>query len=121
MKISDDEYYDIMCNFKSLTDFKDIHDKWFSCFHYILTRWGFNKRSIKSLFDNFVMLNWKDLHQENTEFKDLSKELLYNSFAGECWYISDRMSYDRLFRTHWLFLRAFHDELNKLKYPTLYK
>jgi hypothetical protein len=60
------------------------------------------------------MVNWDDLDKENSIYKQDSKEQLIEKFCYECVYICDRVSYDRLFRTHWLFLRAFEDELDLL-------
>ena len=65
---------------------------------------------------------FKALVKENSvEFKEFSNKQLIEAFCGECGYIYDRVSYDRLFRTHWLFIHAFEKELDKIKYPTLYK
>lgn len=119
----EDKYYETITSFEDVgMNFEKVHDRWFGCFTYILEKFntGFNKDSIKSLFYDFDMENWRTMHLENTEYKDKSKQELFESFAGECWYTSDRMSYDRLFRTHWLFRKAFHDELTRYRYPRLY-
>lgn len=116
-KMKEKEYYKLMNRMDSKTDFKTIHKNWFKCFDYILRsfREGHNERTIKSLFYNFQMDNWTAMHIENTEYKNHTKAQLINSFCGECCYISDRASYDRLFRTHWLFRRAFYKELYEIK------
>src|SRR3989344_6026350 len=103
------------------TDFKTIHKNWFKCFDYILRSFksGHNAKTIKSLFYDFDMDNWTALHKENTEYKNNTKEGLIKNFCGECGYISDRTSYDRLFRTHWLFRQAFNRELMEVKYSNL--
>ena len=122
--ITEKEYYDLMYNFSNKSmSFEDIHDKWYKCFDYFLRRLkiGYNKKIIDSLFYDFDMENWNAMHQENTEYRGLSKEELIGEFAGEAHYISDRMSYDRLFRTHWLFKQAFYNELSRIKYPSLYE
>jgi hypothetical protein len=118
------QYYKIMSNFDKDMSFEELHEKWFKCFDYILRLFkvGFNKKSIKSLFYDFDMENWKAMHKENSvEYKDHTKEQLIDEFCGECDYISDRTSYDRLFRTHWLFRQAFEKEIDKIRYPFLYK
>lgn len=120
--ISKDCYYDMMANMSNYQDFEILHKNWYLCFSYILKSFkcGFTDEAIKSLFYNFDMSNWKDLWVKNSEYKDYSKEELIDSFGSECFYISDRTSYDRLFRTHWLFRRAFEDEIDKIKYPDLF-
>lgn len=121
--MTEKEYYKTMGKFDPRMDFETIHKNWFECFSYILKSFkvGFNSKAIKSMFYHFDMANWKALHKENTEYKDCDKQKLIKKFCGECWYISDRASYDRLFRTHWLFIRAFEQEIMVYKYPSLYK
>jgi hypothetical protein len=112
------KYYSIMCAMGEgdKTDFETLHKIWYSCFEYFLKRKGFNKKSIKELFYGFEMSNWKAMHKENTEYKDYTKEQFITAFCAECNYISDRMSYDRLFRAHWLFRQAFEEELVEKKF-----
>lgn len=107
------DYYNLMCNFDSKSDFEKLHKEWFQCFDYIMRvfKVGHNSKTIKSLFYNFDMDNWTALHKEKTEYKDYTREKLIKSFCSECSYISDRVSYDRLFRTHWLFRQAFEKEM----------
>lgn len=102
--------------------FDEIHKNWFWCFSYILKSFnaGFTNKAIKSLFYDFDMANWKAMHKENSEYAEYDKEALLDEFFGEASYISDRTSYDRLFRTHWLFRQAFYDELNVVRFPSLY-
>lgn len=119
-----DIYYRIMESFNPEMDFKEIHDKWYDCFRFILNEFcnEYTENIVKSLFYNFEMSNWKAMWKENSvEFKEFSNKQLLEEFCGECGYIYDRVSYDRLFRTHWLFIHAFEKELDKIKYPTLYK
>ena len=62
------------------------------------------------------MCNWHFASEHVEEPKDI----LLEHFCDDAAYISDRTSYDRLFRTHWFFITVFHDELNKIKYPSIY-
>ena len=116
-----EEYYEVMSNMSLDMNFKEIHKLWYNCFSYILKSFnvGHNDKTIKSLFYDFDMDNWKAMHKENTEYSKYTKESLIESFCGECMYISDRTSYDRLFRAHWLFKQSFDKELMKVKYPEL--
>lgn len=116
------EYYNIMVNMEDVFDFKTLYSKWKKCFIYILVSiFKFKKQSAIKLFYNFDMENWTALHIENTEYKNYSKNELIEAFVNECDYISDRISYDRLFRTHWLFKQSFDKEFNEIKYSNLYK
>lgn len=108
--ISNDTYYEYMCSFDELPleNYKEIIDRWYECFKYILTRTkAYPSKSIAHLFTRFQMSNWKDLHKENTEFSAHTIEELYEKFCRDTRYISDRPSLDRLFRVHWLFLQVF--------------
>ena len=118
-----DDYYDLMCKMDSEMEFDELHYKWHQCFTHFLKslRLGYNQKIIDSLFYDFDMENWKDLHKENTEYSETTSQELVEEFTGECHYICDRMSYDRLFRTHWLFKQAFDKEFMKIKYPSLYE
>lgn len=111
--ISEDVYYNIMCKEigKGKT-FQEIHKMWFDCFQYILVKqFRMSKKSCQILFYRFEMDNWTALHKENTKYKDKNEKQLLEIFFGECNYISDRASLDRVFRCHWLFRNAFHNEL----------
>ena len=118
-----DQYYATMCNFKSSHSFTTLHDNWYKCFSFILKAFkvGYTDKTIKSLFYDFNMDNWSALNLKNTEYAGMSQNEIIDKFCGEANYISDRTSYDRLFRTHYLFRNAFPDEINRIKYPTLYE
>ena len=60
-----------------------------------------------------VKLKTKKL--KSSEKRRMKEDELIKEFACNCAYISDRASYDRLFRTHWLFLNAFPTEMKKEK------
>lgn len=108
MQITEKKYYDLMCNFSTNMKRKELIKKWYLCFYYICKEINmcFTDSVIHSLFYHFGMDNWKDLHLENTIYKGKRKKTLLKAFCSEAHYICDRVSYDRLFRTHWLFLQA---------------
>lgn len=76
-----------------------------------------SKKSINILFWEWDMCNWKAMHRENSEYKNCSRKEMYNSFSREASYIADRISLDRIFRTHWLFKQVFYDEILEDKHP----
>lgn len=117
-----EKFYEAMEGFNEEMQFKEVHKTWFKCFSTALKSFekSFSDEAIKSLFYYFDMENWTALHQDNTEYKGKSQHEMFKEFIGECGYISDRMSYDRLFRAHWLFKQAFYKEMNAVKYPELY-
>ena len=117
-----DDYYNLMGNMHKHKDFKRLHKDWMQCFNHILKSFncGFTNKCIESLYYDFDMDNWKAMHKENSEYKDCNKDELIENFVWECAYIADRVSYDRLFRTHWIFRHAFEDELNKIRFPLFY-
>jgi hypothetical protein len=103
--------------FETVKDFPTILKMWYQCFDRILRRMnlGYKKPIIDSLFYKWEMENWTALHKENsTEYSNCTPKQLKEEFAAECYYICDRASYDRLFRTHWLFKQAFDKEFNKV-------
>lgn len=118
LNITENTYYDLMCEMSVDMNFDELHRRWLSCFFHILKSFkvGYTYKVASSLFLDFHMLNWIDLHKENSEYKDLTKKELIESFCGECHYICDRANYDRLFRTHWLFIQAFNNELDGIRY-----
>jgi hypothetical protein len=115
--LTEKSYYETMSNFKSSMKFNEVHEKWYKCFYWILKSFkiGYTEEVIHSLFYYFMMENWSDLHKDQTEYKNNTSKELLKFFCGECAYICDRTSYDRLFRTHWLFLNAFEKEMSKLR------
>lgn len=105
------QFYDLMYGMHKLNDYNEIKEAWYKCFGYALQTFcpEYTDNVIKSLFEGFVMQNWIAMHKANTEYADYSEIKLQESFKWECSYIADRISYDRLFRCHWLYLRAFVD------------
>lgn len=62
------------------------------------------QRTIKDMFDSLAYGNWKHLW-ENDEEKKKNIDELCEELRSEVFYISDRMSWDRLIRTHWIWQR----------------
>lgn len=119
--MTEKEYYEIMCTtINKYKSFKKLYPLWYCCFIYAMAKRGVNRKSAHSIFYNFIMDNWDALHLENTKYANYKRNELLESFKGECCYISDRLSFDRIFRTHWLFLQVFNKDLNKIRYPNLY-
>lgn len=85
-------------------DQKDIDKNWKEFFSCYLKDCGFNYTAIEALFEwGSDGHNWSELHIDKTEYKDYNKDQLLQRFICEVHYIYDRMSLDRLFRTHWLY------------------
>jgi hypothetical protein len=87
-----------------------VFNTWKEIFTGALEYWGFNDPAISSLFNWGCSSltgyrgehNWKKLHSTDEEILWSSEEKLQR-FLSEVSYISDRITLDRLFRTHWLF------------------
>lgn len=90
---------------------RDIPVLWKEFVYLILKTWGYNLKARKDLFAWEIGENWADLNQENA-VKPTKRELLAD-FKGEVSYIADRMSLDRLFRTHHMYVIAFRDEIHQ--------
>jgi hypothetical protein len=115
--LSEKGYYETMSSFKSNMKFAEVHEKWYKCFYWILKSFkvGYTDKIIYDLFYHFSMENWSDLNKDQTEFKNNTPKELLRHFCGECAHICDRAGYDRLFRTHWLFLNAFQKQMWNLR------
>lgn len=91
---------ELLGEFHSGSDVNTILPAWEKCFKIILRkRFAFNKKAAQAMFDwGDDGFNWKLLHAdpETTEQEYLVR------FFGEIGYINDRMSIDRLLRTHHL-------------------
>lgn len=120
--MTEKEYYEIMCEtIYKYKSFKKVHELWYKCFIYGMGKLKISKSAANNLFYNFLMNNWTALHKEKTEYKDYSTSQLLESFKGECHYISDRLSFDRIFRAHWLFLQVYNSQMDKIRYSNIYK
>ena len=117
-----DDFYDKMGNIHC-NDFDSSMAMWYWCFSKMLTSLcpSHTGSTARSLFWDWDMENWKAMWMEGSEYEKSSREELINSFKCECNYISDRFSYDRVFRTHWLWRQIWKEEIEQYKYPSLYE
>lgn len=91
--------------------FDEVRVIWEEFFFRAFKMMGMNKKSIKVLWEDFEMSNWKAMWFEGSEFENYTYRELFETFVGEAHYICDRLTIDRIFRTHWLFKEAFYNEL----------
>lgn len=108
-KINFDKIYKIYQDIDSMRksnayDYKKLKSLWKKFFTMALKDgFDFNKESINVLFDwGSGGHNWIELHPTD-EYNKLSKKKKFDKFCHEIFYISDRLSIDRIFRTHWMF------------------
>lgn len=117
--MTEEKYYSTMASFNPSMQFGEMYEKWYACFNYMLRSFkvGYRESIIKHIFHEFLMDNW----HLTSEYYDVSRQVLLKEFCAEAWYIADRYSYDRIIRTHWFFLRAFKNEMDHIRYPSLYE
>lgn len=114
MRLTENQYYNSMYKIRGDQPFKTIFKKWKACFAYILRakKVGYTDKIIDALFWDFEMCNGYQFNREHIpKYAKATKQELIEEFCTECHYIADRASYDRLFRTHWLFREAYCEEL----------
>lgn len=81
-------------------EIEQIIKNWKNCFSFFLENWGFNESAIEALFEwGESGHNWDKLHYSDEEW-NVSLQGAYDAFYWEYQYCCDRMSMDRLFRTH---------------------
>ena len=114
-KLTEKQYYKMMGSFDKVDTFEEMYDNWYWCFSYILKSFkvGHTDKSIDHMFHFFDLSNW---HLSSREEEKTNEELL-KLFVGDAVYISDRTSYDRLFRVHWYFRRIYEYEIMNVMYP----
>lgn len=115
--MTEKDFYNNIKGIENSNILEVVEKLWKDCFTYILKKRDkkYTRQTINDLFYNFEMCNWKAMWKENTEYSSHSKDELKKSFYIEIMMNSDRFSLDRLFRTHWLFLR-WKDEVEKEKF-----
>lgn len=103
--ISRKKYYGLVMKFVKLENSKDTIDayphmfKAICCYCFHLPNYV-----TKSLFANLGYGNWKHLWETEEEEKETIDELC-ETLRWEVYYCSDRMSWDRLLRVHWIWQR----------------
>lgn len=99
------KYYNLVNEFEQLKDWQEILDKYPKMFDAIcIYNFKLPNRIRNDLFDNLCKGNWEHLWETEEEKKMTIAELCYE-LRGEVFYCSDRMSWDRLCRIHWLWQR----------------
>lgn len=127
--------------------YEQLRKLWFDVFSRYTAYWGWNTNATETMFSfgedghNWELLwfppkNAKEEKQSKRDSRyqvnDYLKAYTYSSskkaldaFIGELDYCWDRMSIDRLLRTHWQFnalcKHYFDEQKNKFLYPNLYK
>lgn len=99
------KYYNLVNEFEQLKDWQEILDKYPKMFDAIcIYNFKLPNRIRNDLFDNLCKGNWEHLWETEEEKKMTIAELCYE-LRGEVFYCSDRMSWDRLCRIHWIWQR----------------
>lgn len=99
------KYYNLVNEFEQLKDWQEILDKYPKMFNAIcIYNFKLPNRIRNDLFDNLCKGNWEHLWETEEEKKMTIAELCYE-LRGEVFYCSDRMSWDRLCRIHWIWQR----------------
>ena len=103
--ISRKKYYKLVNEFEYLENSQDIIDAYPCIFKAICCYWfHLPHHTTKSLFVNLGYGNWEHLWETEEEEKETIDELC-ETLRGEIFYCSDRMSWDRLLRIHWIWQR----------------
>lgn len=102
------KYYNLVNEFEQLKDWQEILGKYPKMFNAIcIYNFKLPNRIRNDLFDNLCKGNWEHLWETEEEKKMTIAELCYE-LRGEVFYCSDRMSWDRLCRIHWIWQRIVH-------------
>ena len=99
------KYYNLVNKFEFLKDWQEIVREYPKMFDAIcIYNFKLPNRIRNDLFDNLCKGNWEHLWETEEEKKMTIAELCYE-LRGEVFYCSDRMSWDRLCRIHWIWQR----------------
>ena len=102
------KYYNLVNEFEQLKDWQEILGKYPKMFNAIcIYNFKLPNRIRNDLFDNLCKGNWEHLWETEEEKKMTIAELCYE-LRGKVFYCSDRMSWDRLCRIHWIWQRIVH-------------
>ena len=104
--MKDEEYKRSMdlCGYISKGDvtYQGVTDRWHHAFNCIAKYLGFSKKSRVFLWVQLAYGNWEHFHLTDEE-KNLSADEWLEKFRNEVFYCSDRWSFDRLTRVHWIY------------------
>lgn len=102
--ITQKKYYKLVNEFKYL-DKESTINAYPYLFNAICCYWfHLSKRTVNSLFDDLGYGNWKHLWETDDE-KEETINTLCKNLRDEVFYCSDRMTWDRLLRIHWIWQR----------------
>lgn len=105
MYISEKKYYKIINEFAKKDNVHAAIDSYPKVFDAICCYWfRLPKRVRKSLMEGLGYGNWTHLWETDEEKMQTICELC-KELQGEVFYCSDRMSWDRLLRIHWIWQR----------------
>lgn len=106
--MTDKKYYHLVNKFSHLETEEETIAMYPKMFKVLCKRnFRLNKRLIKDLFQNLGYGNWEHLWETDCEKLESVAEMC-EMLRWEVWYCSDRMSWDRLLRTHWIWQRIQH-------------
>lgn len=103
--ISADSYYRLINEFFYLKTSDEVINAYPKVFRYLcIYNFSLDDVTINSLFVGLAQGNWKRMWEDVEDKKKKIDELCEDLKSG-VFYISDRMSWDRLIRTHWIWQR----------------
>lgn len=98
-------YYNLINKFAHLKTPEETIAMYPEVFHAMCTyNFKLKKQTIDDMFKTLAYGNWEHLWETDEEKKVTINELC-QELRWEVYYISDRMSWDRLIRTHWIWQR----------------
>ena len=87
--------------------YQGVQDRWHHTFNCIARYLGFSKKSRSLLWEELARGNWEHFHLTDEE-KAMTADEWLNKFKNELFYCSDRWSFDRLTRVHWVYRQYSH-------------
>ena len=100
----DNKYYAKINAFNKLETSKEVINQYPDIFRIIVKHNFKVKRSeIERMLETMCYGNWKRLWETDDETKLKTLDDYCEELKGELFYCSDRMSWDRLMRIHWIY------------------
>ena len=110
---SNDEKFEVMPT--SIEEYAELEKLYFKIIKKYCKYWlRINFKAVKKFLLGLTDQNWNKIHENEKEEK-MSAEDMLSDFGSEFMYISDRFSYTRLLRLHWIWLvfsKKFFKKLN---------